>query len=167
MSRRRPTPRRRGRGAALLTVVVWFLAAAGMTVAAPSLQEVGTVDDAAMLPSDSSSQLAATAVEELFPDDPGRNLAVIVIARPAGLTDEDRAFVDRVVREWTADPSLPVVGVQSTTATPDLASLLRSQDGAAELTLVELPGSPFEPASVDAVHAMRASLGNAPSEVDT
>lgn len=146
------------KGPAAVIAIAWLVAAVGLSLFAPDLQEVGTVDDAAMLPDTAASQRATRVIGELFPDDPGRNQALIVVARDTGLEPADDVWLAQVLADVESDPDIPAVAVLSVDRDPALTSLLSSEDGAARMALVELTGSPFEPTSVDAVHALRDRL---------
>lgn len=140
---------------------LWLAFAVGLTLFAPTLQDVATLDDTALLPSDAVSQRAATAIGELFPADPGRNVALVSVSRTDGLTAQDRQFLADVVAAAQAEElGFVPKRVQSAVLDPALAPILLSLDGAAELALIELPGSPFEPSSGEAVASLRAHIAD-------
>src|SRR3546814_21091836 len=77
-------------GRARWVIAAWVTAAVAMTLAAPSLNEVGPQDTADFLPADAPSQQADRLLADLFPDDPPREAAIIVVAPVRGLTHAGR-----------------------------------------------------------------------------
>jgi putative drug exporter of the RND superfamily len=145
-------------------VGLWLLLAVGLTVVAPSLADVGVQDDADFLPADSPSQQADELLRRLFPNDPARDAAIIVISRSGGLEPRDQEWL----RSWVEEASgrEGVAGVQSAAVDPALAQLLSSPDGAAELTIVDLEVAPFTTRGHDIVSDLRESLESAPAGVE-
>lgn len=70
-------------------ILLWVAAAVALVYLAPPLSEVGSQDTADFLPADSPSQQADRLLSRLFPDDPSRDAAVIVVERDSPLTDDD------------------------------------------------------------------------------
>ncbi len=144
---------------AVWIVVGWLAAAVVLFAVAPSLTEVGSQDTADFLPADAPSQRADRVIAELFPDDPTRDAAVIVIEREGGLTGEDRSFIARFGQYLDSPETDGVVGrVQSTFSDPDLAPFLQSPDGEAELIVASLEFAPFSTSANDAVADLRELL---------
>ncbi len=145
---------------AWLVIAIWLVAAVVLFVAAPSLNDVGSQDTASFLPGDAPSQQADGVISELFPDDPSREAAVIVMAREGGLTGEDRSFIARL-GEYLDSPEVDGVfgEVQSTFNNPDLAPFLQSPDGEAELVVASLEFAPFSTSANDAIGDLRDLLG--------
>ena len=85
-------------------LIAWIAAAVVLTLAAPSLNDVGSQDTADFLPSDAPSQQTDRLLAELFPDDPTRDASIIVVARDGGLTDADRAYLGELDRRGSAGP---------------------------------------------------------------
>jgi len=140
-------------------VAGWFLAVVVVTATAPSLQDVGTQDNSDFLPADAPSQQADRVLRELFPDDPTRDSALLVFERPGGLTPADHAYVDALGASLAiGGPSAEVISVQSVATTPDLAPILRSRDGAAELLIMSFRAPPFTHATNEAVAQIRDHL---------
>jgi uncharacterized membrane protein YdfJ with MMPL/SSD domain len=142
----------------------WLVAAVVLTVVSPSLAKVGVQDDTDFLPKGAPSQQADTLVRRLFPNDPSRDAAIIVVSRPGGLRADDHAWFDA----WTQRVAghVGVGRVQSVRSDPGLAALLRSEDGAVELAVVDLDVAPFTPRGHDLVGVLRSSLGGAPAGVE-
>ncbi|HWH32929.1 MAG TPA: MMPL family transporter, partial [Egibacteraceae bacterium] len=148
-------------------VGAWLLAAIVLLVTAPSLRDVGTLDTAELLPSTSPSVVAAEASRRAFPEDLGRNSAVVIVRRPGGLLDTDRAWLAQTAERLAAHPLAAATRVLSAAANPAMGTALRSPDGAAELLLVELEGSPFEPETAEAIEQLRQVVrADAPAGVD-
>ena len=144
---------------AWLIVGAWLVAAVVLGAMAPSLNEVGTPDTASFLPAHAPSQQADRVISELFPDDPSREAAVIVMARDGGLTEQDRSFIDGVGRYLESPEAEETYGqVQSTFNEPDLAPFLQSPDGEAELIVASLEFGPFSTSANDAIGDLRDRL---------
>lgn len=145
---------------AWLVIVLWLVAAVALFAAAPSLNDVGSQDTASFLPADAPSQQADRVISELFPDDPSREAAVIVLAREGGLTGEDRSFIARLGQYLDSPEVEGTFGpVQSTFNNPDLAPFLQSPDGEAELVVASLEFAPFSTSANDAIGDLRNLLG--------
>ncbi|MGQ0842843.1 MAG: MMPL family transporter [Sporichthyaceae bacterium] len=143
----------------LLIVLAWVFAAVWMTVAAPSVRELGTADQTAFVPASAPSGRADALLRTAFPDDPTRDPAVVVLARPTGLTPADRAYVSSLSRFLTSPAAAEhVKGVQTAATAPELAPVLRSGDGAAELLIVSLKAQVFTVTAQDSVQFLREYL---------
>src|SRR5690606_7460087 len=95
-------------------IAAWVAAAVVLTLAAPSLNDVGSQDTADFLPSDAPSQQADRILAETFPGDPTREAAIIVAARQGGLTEPDRVWLGQLVDDLRGPEFAGVVrGVQS------------------------------------------------------
>jgi len=146
-------------------VVLWLGTAAVLVALAPPLSEVGSQDTADFLPGDAPSQEADRLIAQLFPDDPSRDAAIVVVERDAGLTSDDREFIAQLVetfesQEW--DQSIR--RVQSAATEPDLAPILRSRDGEAELLVISLASAPFSTSTNAAIDDLRSLLGDTAPE---
>lgn len=144
---------------AWFVLALWAAAAVGLTIVAPSLNEVGSTDTADFLPPDAPSQQADRVLAELFPDDPSRESSIVVFARDGGLTEGDEAYIASVTSAVTTGPlAEDVVGVQSTASSPELAAFLRSPDGEAELMIASMKHAPFSTSGTAAVERLRDHL---------
>ena len=140
-------------------IVAWLVAAVVMTLAAPSLNDVGSQDTADFLPSDAPSQQADRILAELFPDDPARESAIVVVARDGGLTDADRAYIAQIATDLRSETFADDIARLQTAATdPNLAPFLRSADGAAELLIASMSRAPFSTTGTAAVERLRDHL---------
>src|SRR3546814_6129094 len=120
---------------------------------------VGSQDTADFLPADAPSQQADRILADLFPDDPTREAAIIVVAREGGLTDADRTYIGQVAEDLRS-PSFAddISGVQTVATDPDLGPFLRSEDGAAELMVASMRRAPFSTNGTQAVEELSNHL---------
>ena len=140
-------------------VVAWLVAAAAFGALAPSLSQAGSADETSFLPRDAESLAARQLIASAFPQDSAPTLALIVFARPGGLTDADRAAIEglRGYFEGSGHPDAVLRYVTAET-TPSLASMFRSADGVVELAQVDMSTPSFLPRTNAAVDAIRAHL---------
>ena len=126
-----------------LIVVAWVVAAVLCARFAPSLAGQGSTDQASFLPSGTPSVQARDALEKAFPGSTSASSATLTFERATGLTDADLAYLDAVAA-WVAGADAPaelraaVTSTDSATSRPELAKMLRSDDGRLELLVVNL-----------------------------
>ena len=139
-----------------LVVAAWLVTTVVVTLTAPSLTSVGTADQTAFVPASAPSGRADALLRREFPDDPTRDPAVIVLARRSGLTPADHAYIASL-NEFLASPAAAthVRAVQTAATAPELAPVLRSADGAAELVIVSLRATIFTESGNRAVAFLR------------
>ena len=140
-------------------VAGWVILAAVLAVTAPSLQKVGTQDETSFLPGSAPSQKADRLLRRLFPNDPTLDAGILVFARHGQLTAADHAYVGEVTR-WISSGEIAsdVKTVQSPATSPELATVLRSPDGGAELVVLGFKAPPFTTTTNDAVKRLRKHL---------
>ena len=140
-------------------VLAWLIAAAVFGALAPSLSQAGSADETSFLPRDAESLAARQIIATAFPKDSAPTVALIVFARPSGLTDADRAAIEglRGYFEGSGHPGAVLRYVTAET-TPSLAPMFRSADGVVELAQVDMSTPSFLPATNAAVDAIRAHL---------
>jgi RND superfamily putative drug exporter len=140
-------------------VLAWLIAAAVFGALAPSLSQAGSADETSFLPRDAESLAARQIIAAAFPQSSAPTVALIVFARPGGLTDADRAAIEglRGYFEGSGHPDAVLRYVTAET-TPSLASMFRSTDGVVELAQVDMSTPSFLPATNAAVDAIRAHL---------
>jgi RND superfamily putative drug exporter len=140
-------------------VLAWLVAAVIFGALAPSLSQAGSADETSFLPRDAESLAARQIIATAFPKDSAPTVALIVFARPGGLTDADRAAIEglRGYFEGSGHPAAVLRYVTAET-TPSLASMFRSTDGVVELAQVDMSTPSFLPATNAAVDAVRAHL---------
>lgn len=148
-----------------LVLGFWVVAAIGLTLVAPSLNDVGSSDTADFLPADAPSQQADALLAKLFPGDPTRDASIVVFARQRGLTDGDRAYMAKFSTTLTTGSlHKDVKALQSTASSPELAAFLRSPDGKAELMVVSMTAAPFSSTGTAAVERLRDYLADTAPE---
>jgi putative drug exporter of the RND superfamily len=142
-----------------VVVAAWLAVTVWISLAAPSLSELGTADQTAFVPDSAPSGRADALLRREFPDDPTRDPAVLVLARPGGLGAEDRAYVGSLAA-FLASPEAAthVKAVQTAATAPELAPVLRAPDGAAELVIVSLKAAVFTASGNEAVAFLRRHL---------
>lgn len=146
-------------------VLAWMAAAVVLVIAAPSLADVGVQDDTDFLPADAPSQQADAMLQRLFPNDPARDAAIVVVSRGGGLNDQDHAWLATWSQQTGAQDGIGQI--QSAETDPNLGPFLRSEDGEVELAIVDLDVPPFTVRGNELVAALRTSLGAAPAGVET
>ena len=156
-----------------VVVLVWAALAIGAVLLAPSLAKVGVSDEASLLPKDAELVEAQAFLAKAFPGAAASNSATLVLTRPSGLTDADRAYAAEVAG-WLTSNDAPasvrgaVSEVLSASADPGLATSLQSSDGKLELVQAQLSVAPFQTEANDAVAAMRDHLAQtAPAGLET
>jgi len=126
-----------------LIVAAWIVAAVFAVKLAPSLASQGATDQASFLPAYVPSVQARDAVEKAFPGATSTSSATISFSRDAGLTDADRTYL-AAYAAWITSADAPspvrtaVTKVDTVDSRPELASMLRSDDGALQLVNVNL-----------------------------
>jgi uncharacterized membrane protein YdfJ with MMPL/SSD domain len=153
---------------AALVVGVWVVLAVWLTLTVPSLSSLGAADRASFLPHEARTSQTQDVLRRAFPDDPPSEPAVIVLDRAAGLTEGDRAYIDRLAA-FLGSPAAAghVQRVQTAVTSPELAPVLRAADGRAELVVVALRAGPLTEGSNRAVAFVRRHLAaTAPGGLD-
>ena len=155
-----------------LIVVVWVLGAIVSVRLAPSLAGSGSTDQASFLPAGTPSVQARDALERAFPGSTSASSATITLGRPGGLTDADRAYRDGLAT-WMTSAEAPaelraaVTGTETADSRPELATMLRSDDGQLELLVANLDVQTAGDASAIVVNQLREHLAaTAPSGLE-
>jgi len=140
-------------------IAVWVIAAAVMIAFAPSLTEVGVMDEASFLPDNSGYLQAKEVLKEKFPDQVAGGQGLLVFYDPQGLDDEDLAYAEELAA-WlsSSDAPAPVERVVSIFEKPELEEMFVSEDGQAMLMQVDFSTSEYAPATNEAVEDIRAHL---------
>ena len=143
-------------------LVGWVIAAIGFGVLGPSLAKVGSADETSFLPKNAESLAARQLIATAFPSDSAPSQALIVFARPGGLTDADRVAIEGM-RGWfeSSANSGSILRFVTAEHSTQLAAMYRSADGTVELARVDLSTPSFLPATNTAVDAIRAHLEQA------
>ncbi|GAA0633640.1 hypothetical protein GCM10009547_41980 [Sporichthya brevicatena] len=136
--------------------LVWIVGTVWLTLTAPSVRDLGTADQTAFVPASAPSGQADALLRAAFPDDPTRDPAVIVLARDGGLTAADHQYIAGVGDFLRSPQAAPYVkSVQTAASAPELAPVLRSADGAAELIIVSIKAQIFTVSSERTVSFLR------------
>jgi RND superfamily putative drug exporter len=136
--------------------LAWVVATVWITLSAPSVRELGTADQTAFVPASAPSGQADALLRTAFPDDPTRDPAVIVLARDGGLTASDHQYIATLAEFLRSRASAPYIkSVQTAASAPELAPVLRSADGAAELIIVSIKAQIFTVSSERTVSFLR------------
>ena len=146
-----------------LIVLAWIIGAVVCARLAPSLAGSGSTDQASFLPPTSASVLARDALERAFPGSTSASSASITFDRASGLTDADRAYRDAFAA-WVTSGDAPaelraaVTSTETSDSRPELASMLRSEDGQLEMLIVNLDVQTAGDAAATVVGELRGHL---------
>lgn len=143
----------------LAVSAAWLLLAAGMLAFAPSLTEVGVMNEASFLPENSGYLQAKEILKEEFPDQVAEGQGLLVFYDPQGLNDEDREYA-RSLAQWLTSPEAraEVERVVSIFDKPELEEMFVSDDGQAMLMQVDFSTADYSPKTNEAVEAIRAHI---------
>lgn len=145
-------------------IAVWAVVAVGSHLALPPLEQALPESGAGFLPVDAASHIAAEEFADAFGEGEV-SAAVLIVRRPAGLTDDDRAFLRRLTESLEArtrrpkplpagdDWPLSVRSPESDAARaqPLLREKLLSPDGKAAVVQIRLP---YDIVSIHTVNAV-------------
>jgi len=145
-------------------LAAWIVAAVGLFLTAPNMEELVRTKGQITVPEGSSSAVAAELMDELNAgkEDAGSgSSAVLVFHNESGLTDADEAAMkDAVERLKAGKAAYGITAVTSHFDTPDLASQMVSEDGKTVLTLVTVEFGERTPA--EARDALNEAIGDVP-----
>ncbi len=137
-----------------LLVVVW-LAAAGLSLFAPSLSSVSSADEASFLPRDAESMTARHVIAQAFPADAAQTSAEIVFERKSGLTDADKAYIENLGK--TIDSVTGVSRYYSPGSGTNPAATY-SSDTEMATAVINLDVAAYEPAANQAIDDIRSRV---------
>ena len=126
-----------------LIVAAWIAGGVACAALAPSLAGSGSTDQASFLPPSAPSVRARDQLERAFPGSTSASSATITLERAGGITAVDLEFRDAYAA-WTMSADAPpelraaATGTETADSRPELASMLRSDDGQLELLVVNL-----------------------------
>jgi len=146
-------------------VIAWIVGAAVAGLLAPSLAANGQTDQTSFLPAGTDALKARAALAAAFPQDASASSATITFLRPSGLTDADRTYMGALA-SWITGAASPaglhdiVKSVSTAETRPELAAMLRSQDGQLEMLQVNLSVASIGPATDSAVDLLRVHLAS-------
>jgi RND superfamily putative drug exporter len=139
-------------------IVAWFVAAGAIWVPAPRIPTLLGDDATSFLPADSASQRGVATLRREFPDAAPASRAVVVAARPDGLSAADREYLGKVARALHARNSELGWRVRAVELSPYLRPILESPDGKAAVIAVDLPAEMLTHSSVRRVREIRQVL---------
>src|SRR3954468_19460034 len=87
-------------------IAAWFLLAATVGLAAPSLTRLAAEGEANLLPKDAESVRVQEIVARAWPDQSSLSMAVVALQRTGKLTPDDSRFARRLV-EFFQKPGRP------------------------------------------------------------
>ncbi|WP_422924888.1 MMPL family transporter [Singulisphaera sp. PoT] len=142
-----------------MVVLAWCLLAVFVATMAPDLTKLAAEGQANLLPSNSESARMARAVAKSWPDQSYESMAVAVLHRPEGLTEQDKAYGSKLAQAFEAGGRpKSILRIMGPHANPDVAKRLISGDGTLQLVAVPLSISFVSPAAHDAVDWLREQM---------
>ena len=147
----------------LWIILSWVAVALLMYFLAPSLSEVGKMNESNFLPQDSESLRARELIAEYFPQNKSTSTVTLVFYHPGKLGEADLAFA-RQIEDWLKSGTTPfkVNNVTSIFANPELQARLLSPDGTTMLMNIGLAEAAFESESLDITRVIREHLQSVP-----
>ncbi len=147
-------------------IVFWVALAAFMAVSAPSLTQVGVMDESLFLPNNSNYLQAKQILQEKFPDQVAAGQGILVFYNPDGLTEADMAFAQSLAAWLEQEGPDNVERVTSIFDKPELKDVLVSKDGQAMLMPIAFTTADYDPATNQAVETIREHVkASAPADV--
>jgi RND superfamily putative drug exporter len=136
----------------LWVALFWLAVAAGIGCFSPNLSKLAAESQASMLPRSAESLRAAEIVNQSWPDQAYDAMAVVVLHRRDGLTEDDRRYALALAqRLQSPNRPAPIAGVLGPTSQPEIAARLVSHDKTVSLLPVMLSTSFVAPVSHDVV----------------
>ena len=140
---------------ALVVIGVWISAAVMLNTGAPPLEQLITARDQPFLPSGTATSLALQRAAGAFGEAPDDNIGYLVLERNGGpLTDGDKAFYDRVVRDLRSDPGR-INAVTDWWSNPATADSVLSEDHHVVTATMRLVGMVGTSQARDSITAAR------------
>ncbi len=145
----------------VVLIGVWAVLSIVMVLFAPSLAEVGVTNEADFLPDGVDSVRTQQLLAAHFPDQTSEGQGLLVLYKANGLTSIDRQYA-QTLAHWLVSPDAPepVERVTSIFDNPALESVMVSQDGTTLLMPVDFNTVNYQPATNDAVVAIRDHITN-------
>ena len=143
----------------VVVIAAWVVLGIGALVLAPSLTDVGVMDEASFLPEGSGYWQAKEALKAKFPDQVAEGQGLLVFYDPLGLDDERLAYAEELAA-WLSSPQGPaeVEQVVSIFDKPELEGTLISEDGQAMLMQVDFTTQDYSAETNEAVAAIRSRV---------
>lgn len=158
----RPVLGRMVRIFSLPIIVFWVLAAVGLGIVVPSLDEVAASRSVPMSPTDAPSYQAMLNIGKVFQQYDSDSSAMVVLEGKDKLGDSAHKFYDEIVEKLTADHQ-HVQNVQDFWSDPLTAAGSQSVDGKSAYVQIFLNGSQGTSASHESVAAVRQIVASVPA----
>ena len=144
----------------------WLILAIVMVFKAPSLSQVGTIDEANFLPSNAESVKVKDVIKDKFPEEQAVGSGVIIFFNQRGLSEENKNYVKKV-SDWLTSDQKPaeVEKVISAVTNPESEFLFTSQDETTTLIQVNFSTNSFDKKTEDAVKVIRERLNDHPADL--
>ena len=132
-----------------------------LSVAVPSLEQIGQERSVALSPKDAPSIEAMTRIAADFKEGNSDSPAMLILEGTAPLGDDAHKYYDALIRKLRADPH--VLSVQDFWGDPLTASGAQSNDGKAAYVQVILAGNQGEPLATESIEAVRKLVSSLPA----
>jgi RND superfamily putative drug exporter len=148
-------------------IAVWVAAAVLMFLFAPSLSEVGTMNESDFLPGDSEALRASELMAKYFPESTTGSAVSLVFYNPQKITGADMAYA-RQVRDWlkSGQPTFKIESVTSVFDSAQMEASLMSPDGTTMLMNANLAQAAFDAKSIETTKEIRDYLSQAPEGLE-
>ncbi len=132
-----------------------------ITVAVPSLEQVGQERSVALSPDDAPSIVAMKRIGTLFKEGSTDSSAMLILEGTQPLGDDAHKYYDVLIRKLRADKD--VLSVQDFWGDPLTASGAQSNDGKAAYVQLNLAGNQGEPLANESIRAVRKIVNDTPA----
>ncbi len=136
-------------------ILLWIALAAFLGLRAPSLTQVGIMDESLFLPQDSNYLQAKEILQQKFPDQVATGQGILVFFDANGLSDADMTYARDLATWLTAEGPDNIERVTTVFDKPELKDVLISGDGQAMLMPVAFTTADYDPRTNEAVAAIR------------
>ena len=152
----------------IIVLLFWLVTVVFVGIKAPSLSQVGTIDEATFLPSSTESVKVKDAIKDKFPEEQATGSGVIIFFNQKGLSLEDNSYVKKV-SDWLTSDQKPteVEKVMSVATNPESESLFTSQDKTTTLIQVNFSTNSFDKKTEEVVGLIRKQLNDRPADLQT
>jgi RND superfamily putative drug exporter len=156
-----------------LVVAAWVTAAGLVLALAPNLTRLAAESFGILLPDDAESMVAARLIRQAWPDRSQGSVAVVVLRRASGLTQDDGGFAAALAarfetaRKESARPSTPgaatagspgsIIRVLGPHSDPEVAARLVSTDRTTQLVVAALDADWVAPRADELVRSLKAA----------
>jgi putative drug exporter of the RND superfamily len=150
------------RAFALPIVLAWVALCVVVTVAVPSLEEVGQAQAVSLSPADAPSMLAAKHIGRVFEESDSDASAMVVLEGTEPLGDAAHRFYDELIEKFRADTT-HIQHVQDFWGDPLTAAGAQSPDGKATYVQLNLAGDQGEGMALESIAAVRNIISSTPA----